>query len=238
MNPNLNIKASERVRASVTQEGQSSRMVTFNVGVSITNRLENLGFTFTLEAPEDGTIQNELASMSAEEKNKLAVTMLVTGMYLSESNMGSGKAFNTNNVLNSFLQKEIQSIAGDALKTVDINFGMETTNEEETGSSRTDYNFQFAKRFWNNRISVIIGGKVSTGEDAQNSAESFIDNVAIEYRLDKSATRYVKVFYDRSTRDPLEGQLTQTGAGLVLRRKTDRLGELFIFKRKKKTDVK
>ena len=27
--------------------------------------------------------------MSAEEKNKLAVTMLVTGMYLSESNMGS-----------------------------------------------------------------------------------------------------------------------------------------------------
>ena len=50
---------------------------------------------------------------------------------------------------------------------------------------------------------------------------------------DQSASRYVKVFYDRDTQDPLEGQLTKTGAGLVLKRKTDRLGELFIFKRKK-----
>ena len=68
---------------------------------------------------------------------------------------------------------------------------------------------------------------------ADNSAASFIDNIAVEYRLDRSATRYVKVFYDRSTQDPLEGQLTQTGAGLVLRRKTDKLGELFLFRRKK-----
>lgn len=236
MNPNLNIKASERVRASVTQEGQSSRMVTFNVGVSITNRLENLGFTFTLEAPEDGTIQNELASMSAEEKNKLAVTMLVTGMYLSESNMGSGKAFNTNNVLNSFLQKEIQSIAGDALKTVDINFGMETTNEEETGSSRTDYNFQFAKRFWNNRFRVVIGGKISTGNDVQQD-ESFIDNVSLEYRLDNSGTRYIKLFHDKNYESILDGEVIETGAGIVLRKKISRLGELFIFRNRKKNPI-
>ena len=43
----------------------------------------------------------------------------------------------------------------------------------------------------------------------------------------------MKVFYDRETQDPLEGQLTKTGAGLVLRRKTDKLGELFVFKKKK-----
>ena len=72
-----------------------------------------------------------------------------------------------------------------------------------------------------------MGGKVSTGADAQNSAASIIDNISVEYRLDKSATRYVRVFYDRDTQDPLEGQLMKTGAGLVLRRKTDRLGELF-----------
>lgn len=74
---------------------------------------------------------------------------------------------------------------------------------------------------------------VSTGADATNSAESFINNVSVEYRLDQGASRYVKVFYDRNTQDPLEGQLTKTGAGLVLRRKTNKLGELFIFKKKK-----
>ena len=104
MNPNLNIKASERVRASVAQEGQASRTVNFDVGVSITNRLENLGFLFTLEAPDDGSVQNELASMSAEERNKLAVTMLVTGMYLAEGNTAGSSGFDANSALNSFLQ--------------------------------------------------------------------------------------------------------------------------------------
>ena len=84
MNPLMSIKATERIRSSVAQEGQASRMVNFDVGVNITNTLENLGFTFIIDAPDDGTMQNELASMSAEEKNKVAVTMLVTGMYLTE----------------------------------------------------------------------------------------------------------------------------------------------------------
>jgi hypothetical protein len=133
----------------------------------------------------------------------------------------------------AFLQSEIQNIAGSALKTIDINLGVES-GTSQTGTSTTDYSFQFAKRFWGNRISVIIGGKVSTGADATNSAESFINNVSVEYRLDQGATRYVKAFYDRDTQDPLEGQLTKTGAGLVLRRKTDKLGELFIFRNKSK----
>ena len=115
------------------------------------------------------------------------------------------------------------------MRTIDINLGVES-GTSATGTEQTDYSFQFAKRFWGNRISIIIGGKVSTGADAENSAESFIDNVSIEYRLDKSSTRHVKVFYDRNTNDPLEGQLTKTGAGLVLRRKSNRLGELFIFR--------
>ena len=118
------------MRASVSSDGESTRMVNFNVGVNLTNRLEDLGFTFTLEAPDDGAMQNELAARSAEEKNKLAVTMLVTGIYMSESNTG-GKGFDTNSMLNSFLQSEINKIAGNALKTIDINFGMETTDEAQ-----------------------------------------------------------------------------------------------------------
>lgn len=233
MNPNLNIKASERVRASVSSDGESTRMVNFNVGVNLTNRLEDLGFTFTLEAPDDGAMQNELAAKSAEEKNKLAVTMLVTGIYMSESNTG-GKGFDTNSMLNSFLQSEINKIAGNALKTIDINFGMETTDEGETGNTRTDYNFQFAKRFWNNRFQVIIGGKISTGNDVQQQDESFIDNISLEYRLDNSGTRYIKIFHDKNYESILDGEVIETGAGIVLRKKVSKLSELFIFRSRKK----
>ena len=232
MNPTLNIAAKERTKAVVTEDDKQ-RSVAFDVGVKITKPLNDMGLEFTIEAPEDLNIQNQLASMSAEQRGKAAVTMMATGMYMTDETMMSGSGFKANNALNAFLQSEIQNIAGSALKTIDINLGVES-GTSQTGTSTTDYSFQFAKRFWGNRISVIIGGKVSTGADATNSAESFINNVSVEYRLDQGATRYVKAFYDRDTQDPLEGQLTKTGVGLVLRRKTDKLGELFIFRNKSK----
>ena len=232
MDPRLDIRAYERMRTSVTQEGQAARMVGFDVGVSITNRLGNLGFAFTIDAPEDGSMQNELAAMSASQKNKAAVTMLVTGMYISDS---STAKLDANSALNSYLQGQINNIAGNALKTIDLSVGMETTNATETGDQRTDYNFQFAKRFWNNRVRVVIGGKISTGNAAVRD-ESFIDNISLEYRLDNSGTRYVKLFHDKKYANVLEGEVTETGAGIVLKKKVSRIRELFIFQRKKKEE--
>lgn len=232
MNPRLNIKASERVRATVTESEKNSRIVNFDVGVNITNQLDNLGFTFTLDSPDDGSIQNELASKTAEERNKLAVTMLVTGMYMTENNV-STKALNANTALNAFVQSEINNIAGSALRSVDVNFGMETTDVNGDGSTQTNYNFQFAKRFWNNRIRVVIGGKISTGNKVQQD-QTFIDNISIEYRLDNSGTRYVKLFHNKNFESVLDGEVIETGVGLVLQKKVSRLKDLFIFRSKKK----
>lgn len=235
MDPTLNLVATERVRTSVTPAGQSSpRPVNFDVGIELTQRLEDLGLQFTLEAPEDMAMQEELTSKGAEERAKLAVSMLVTGMYLS----GSGGKMNMNmgNALSSFLQSEINNIAGSALKTVDISFGMNTYdgNGNAGGGTRTDYSFRFAKRFYNDRIRVILGGRISTGADINNGqAQPFIDNISVEYRLDNSGSRYVKLFHDKNYESLLEGEIIETGGGIVLRRKMMRLKELFNFKKSK-----
>ena len=226
MNPEMNIKATERIRANVGSEGEASRMVSFDVGIALTDRLETLGLAFTLEAPEDASVQEQLNAMSVEERGKLAVTMLVTGMYMAEGNATGG--FNMNNALNSFLQNQISNVVG---QSMDVSLGMESTNDAEGGRG-TDYNFQFAKRFWNNRFRIVIGGTVSTGNAAQKN-ETFIDNVAIEYRLDNSGTRYVKLFHEKNYESVLEGEVIETGVGVVLRKKVSKLGELFIFKKKK-----
>ena len=231
MNPALNISATERLRTTIT-ENQQPRSVNFDVGMNITQTLDNLGLEFTLDAPEDLTIRNELASMSAEQRGRVAVTMLATGMYITDANSTSSGGFSTQNALNAFLQSQISNITGKALKSVDLSLGMEQ-GTSAAGTTTTDYSFRFAKRFWGNRISVIVGGKVSTGQDAQNTGQSLIDNVSIEYRLDQSASRYVKVYYDKNYESLLESEVLEMGAGLVLRRKTTRLGDLFLFTRKK-----
>lgn len=231
MNPTLNISATERLRTTIT-ENQQPRTVSFDVGMNITQTLEDLGLEFTLDAPEDLSIRNELATMSAEQRGRVAVTMLATGMYITDANSASSGGFSTQNALNAFLQSQISNITSKALKSVDLSLGMEQ-GTSAAGTTTTDYSFRFAKRFWGNRISIIVGGKVSTGQDAQNTGQSLIDNVSIEYRLDQSASRYVKVYYDKNYESLLESEVTEMGAGLVLRRKTTRLGDLFLFKRKK-----
>ena len=231
-NPRLHINASERVRSTVT-ENSVPRNVAFDVGLAISRTLDDMGLEFTLEAPEDLTVQNQLSSMTAEERGRVAVTMLVTGMYVTDDAETNG-GYNYANTLNAYLQSAINEIAGKALSTVDVNFGIQS-GTSETGTNTTDYSFSFAKRFWGNRISVIIGGKVSSGRDAVNNGQTIIDNIAIEYRLDKSASRYVNLFYDRNYESLLEGQVTKMGGGIVLRKKADKLSELFIFKNKKET---
>lgn len=236
MNPRLNIAASERVKASVT-ENNVPKNVAFDVGLKITQTLEDMGLLFTLEAPEDMTVQNELSAMSEEERGRIAITMLVTGMYLNDKS-GMQGGFDYTNTMNAYLQGAINNLAGQALSnSVDLNFGIEN-NTQQGGETTTDYSFSFRKRFWGNRVSIIIGGKISTGKNAVNTGQTIIDNVSMEYRLDKNSSRYVRLFYDRNYESLLEGEITEMGAGLVLRKRAERLKDLFIFRTKKKEEKK
>ena len=236
MNPRLNIAASERVKSSVTENGVPKN-VTFDVGLKITQMLNNMGLKFTLDAPEDITVQNELSGMSEEERGRIAITMLVTGMYLNDSSDMQG-GFDASNTMNAYLQGAINNLAGQALSnSVDLNFGIEN-NTHQGGEQTTDYSFSFRKRFWGNRVSIIIGGKISTGKNAVNTGQTIIDNVSMEYRLDKNSTRYVRLFYDRNYESLLEGEVTEMGAGLLLRKRAEHLRDLFIFRNKKKEKKK
>ena len=228
MNPTLNLSATERLRTTIT-ENDHPRSVNFDVGMNITQTLENLGLEFTLDAPDDLSIQTELMTMSAEQRGRVAVTMLATGMYFNEN---GSNGLTGQNALNAFLQSQISNITGKALKSVDLSIGVEQ-GTSATGSTQTDYSFRFAKRFWGNRVSVIVGGRVSSGANVENTGETLIDNLSVEYRLDKSATRYVKLFYDKNNESLLDGEVIEMGGGLVLRRKTNKLGELFLFRNPK-----
>lgn len=223
MNPKLNITATEETKATVGTDGKQGRTVLFNCGVVITKTLSNMGLEFTLDAPEDMSLHNELQAMSVEQRGKLAVTMLTTGMYLADGNTGG---FSMNSALSSFLQSEINTITGNALRTLDLSFGIDNSTDA-TGNMHTDYSFRFAKRFWNNRLKVIVGGKVSTGADTPNQNESFFDNVTFEYRLGDTSNKYLRLFYDNNSYDWLEGTTQEFGVGFTWRKSMPHFKDLF-----------
>ncbi len=237
MDPMLNFKATDRIRASVSEgENGGTRTVNFDVSIVIKNRLDDLSFAFDVSAPEDATIQNELTAMGAEERGKQALYIMVMKTYLGTGPIGGGGGgvgkLNMGSALNSVLSSQINSLMGN-LKNASVSVGIEDHDLSDTGGKRTDYSFRYSQRLFNNRFQIVIGGKVSTGENTTNNAESFIDNISLEYRLDRTGTRYVRLFYDKNYESVLEGEITETGVGLVLRKKLDKLSELFIFKKKK-----
>ena len=230
MNPRLNLTASERMRASVADGDGSSRRTDFDVSITIKNNLEAPDLIFDLEAPNDVNIQNELQSMSTDERSKAAITMLATGMYMGSSGTGNGLTMGA--ALNSVLQSQINSLAG-SVSNASFSVGIED-RQLDTGASQTDYTFRYSQRLFNDRVQIIIGGKVSTGSNATNNMNNFIDNVSIEYRLDSGGTRYLRAFHKKNYENVLEGEITQTGVGFLFRKKLDNLSDLWMWGRKKK----
>lgn len=233
MNPKLNITATEETKATVGTDGKQGRSVLFKCGVVITRTLNDMGLEFTLDAPEDMSLHNELQAMSVEQRGKLAVTMLTTGMYLADGNTGG---FSMNSALSSFLQSEINSITGNALRTLDLSFGIDNSTDA-SGNMHTDYSFKFAKRFWNNRLKIIVGGKVSSGAEDPNQNESFFDNVTFEYRLGDTSNKYLRLFYDNNSYDWLEGNTQEFGVGFTWRRTVQHFKDLFYFGKDKKEQI-
>ena len=185
-----------------------------------------MGLEFIIDAPQDMTVSNQLNTMGREERGKLAVTMLTTGMYLAD---GNTRGFSMNNALSAFLQSQINNITGNALRTLDLSFGLDNVTDA-SGNMHTDYSFKFAKRLWNNRLRIIIGGKVSSGADVTGRENTFFDNVSLEYRLNKGSTRYMQLFYNRDSYDWLEGDIGKYGFGFIWRRKLRHFRDIFRLK--------
>ena len=226
MNPTLNITATERTKATVAGSNGAGRSVDFDCGVVVTKTLKDMGVVFTLDAPEDMQLHSELQSMSVEQRGKLAVTMLTTGMYLAD---GNTQPFSMNSALSSFLNSEINNITGNALRTIDLSFGLDQSLDG-TGQTHTDYSFKFAKRFLNNRLKIAVGGKVSSGAELQQRNKSFFDNVSLEYRLDDTANKYLTLFFQNNSYDWLDGYTQKYGGGFIWRRRIQRFTDIFRFK--------
>ncbi len=223
MNPTLNITATERTKSSVGNGQGVGRTVEFDCGVIITKTLNDMGLEFTIDAPEDMQLHSELQSLGVEQRSKLAVAMLTTGIYLDKGDTGD---FSMNDALSSFLNSGINSITGTAMRTLDLSFGVDNSTDA-SGQTHTDYSFKFAKRFLNNRLNLSVGGKVSTGAEIQDRNDSFFDNVSLEYRLDNNATKYINFFFQNNAYDWLDGYTQKYGAGFIWRRSVQHFLDIF-----------
>jgi hypothetical protein len=225
LNPTLNLHAYDEMKANVTDDG-NSRQVTFNVGVDITGTLEQMNVTFDLSAPDDISVQDELTSMSSDQRANQAMNMLLYGSYTGPGTKGS----TLSNPLYTFLAGQLNSLASSAITGIDISFGIDQLDRTVDGVSSTamSYSYKVSKSLFDDRFKIVVGGNYTTDAEAdENFAQNLIADISFEYLLNPQGTMLVKLFRHTGYESILEGEITQTGVGFVYKKKMHSLKELF-----------
>ncbi len=228
MNPILNIKAVDTMKANVTQEGQNSRLVNFDVSLSVTGTLEDMNVAFDLSTDDDITVQNELTSMSPDQRANQAMNLLLYNVYAGAGTKATASL--SGNPLYSFLESQVNSWMANNVRGVDITFGIDQYNKTQDGSTSTttSYSYRVSKTLFNDRFKIIVGGNYSTDADAdENFAQNLINDISFEYMLNRSGSMYARIFRHVGYESILEGEVTQTGVGFVLKRKISSLRDIF-----------
>lgn len=226
-NPTLNVTASDEVKATVTTDG-NSRLANFFVTIHATNPVDNIKVAFDLSTNDDLSLQNELQSMSADQRQTQAMNLLLYGQYMGQNTKATAAG---GNMLYSFLESQINSWAAKNIKGVDLSFGVNQYDKTTNGvtNTETSYSYQVSKSLFNNRFKIQVGGNYSTDTEDSDIAESLISDVSVEYILRQSQTTNMSVRLFRHTgyESILEGEVTEMGAGFVLKRKLENLKSLF-----------
>ena len=235
LNPQLNISGTQRTRTSVSND-DGSRPVDFAITANVGGTLANLKLDFDMSTESDMAVQNELQSMSEVQRSQAAINMLLYGTYSGTNSAGTINNLTASNALFSFLQSQLNSWAGKVIKGVDLSFGINQYEGAKSGGLETSYSYRLSKNLFNDRFKVVVGGEYSTDATAeQNFGQNLISDISMEYNLNAQGSRYVRLFRHTGYESVLEGQVTKTGVGFVMKHKVGSLDDLFRRSFNKKT---
>ena len=232
LNPQLNLRGINSVRTSVANEnGNGSRLVDFDIEAILKNTLSNIDLKFDLDAKNDAAVQSELQTMTDNQRSQAAINLLLYNSYSGTNTTGE---FSSSGALFSFLQSQINSWAANNLKGIDVSFGINQYQGGNNGSKmQTSYSYRLSKSLFDDRFKIAVGGEYSTEASSEaNFSENLINDISVEYLLNPTGSRYLRLFRHKGIESVLEGEVTVTGISFVMKHKISSLKDLFRWLKK------
>lgn len=223
--PEFHVTATQNMSVDVDMGG-GAESVSFDITISIEGSLKAMQITFDVSAPGNAAIQSQLMSMAPEQRMQQALSLMLYNQYTGPGATTQTMAFDARDQLNSFISKEVNQWARNNLRGVDLSVGIDT-RDDELGNQHTDYSYSVSKKLFSDRVTVKIGGSVSDNATAQTFSDNLVDDITLEYRLTRRDNMFLKVYHYNTQETIFEGEVKETGVGFLLRKKINRLGELF-----------
>jgi len=225
------------------------RSLEYEVGINIKGTVERPVVSFSLDLPTEDkanypVLANKLDRLRLPEYqtelNKQVFGLLVLGGFLPEA---TGADVNSNqiattalyNSVNSLLASQLNRFAGQYIKGVNIDVGIQSYADYSTpgGKTQTAMDFRVSKSILNDRLSFEIGGDfdINSDQSGTNKGDNYRGDVAIIYDLTGNGDKHLKLF-NNETYDIIYQEIRNTGISLVFIREFDK-GTLRASRKKK-----
>lgn len=265
MSANVNLSAMYEVNAApidlLNREDLPSLKTKVPVQVYLVMKGELMKpiISFRLDLPEnergagDGLVYPKILQVNRDENelNKQVFSLLALNRFMAsnpfQSLAGGGGGVSTlaRSSVSKLLTEQLNNLASDLIQGVDINFGVNSSEDYSTGSlqQKTDLEVGLSKKLLNDRLTVTVGSSFGLeGPQPQGqSSTNIAGNVNVEYAMSADGRYRLRAYRRNQNEGVVEGQIIETGLGFALVVDYNKFREIFQKRRnrnKSKTEQK
>jgi hypothetical protein len=214
----------------------------FWVMLKLRGEILHPSISFEIQLPPEekdvlgGALNQKLTMLNEDESalNKQVFALLVLGRFVQENPFQSewgGTSAIVRTTVGKFLSSQLNQLTSRVIHGVEVDFDIQSYDDYQTGEAmgRTEVGIGIRKELFKDRLSVQLGGTLDIeGEQAkQNSASDITSDIQIEYKLTKDGHYRLKGFRHNQYEGAIEGQLVETGLGVVFVRDFNQWRHLF-----------
>ncbi|PWN70069.1 cell envelope biogenesis protein AsmA [Chryseobacterium phosphatilyticum] len=233
---------------------QFKQRIPFNALLKMKGELlkPQLSFDVTTEEKNNSVSSNvkdivdqKLAQLRTQESelNKQVFALLLLNRFIGENPFESGAGMSAETMarqsVSKILSQQLNNLAAGLIKGVDLNFGLDSSEDYSTGqkNTRTDLNVDISKKLLNDRLKVTVGSNFGLeGQARQNeNMTNIAGNVSVDYSLSKDGRYMLRAYRKDEYQVALQGQIIETGLGFIITLDYDKFREIFQKSKEKKT---
>lgn len=221
----------------------------FEVYLIMKGELLTPDISFRLDMPENkqnvfgGNVYAKIRDLNTRESdlNKQVFSLLVLKRFIADNPFQSqGNDFSTTarTSVSRLLTEQLNRLS-ENVKGIELSFDVKSYEDYSSGQAQGDTEVQLGvtKNLFDERLIVKVSGNIDVeGGDAQqrqHSVSDYIGDLALEYKLTPDG-RFRVTGFRNSNYDMIDGELIETGAGLIYIKDYNTLRELFKSNAKEK----
>ena len=246
MDADLDITGIYNVEASPaellqSEDPQATKRLAFIVYLNVDGKILSPEISFLLDMKQGdrnamgGSVYSKIQDINTRESdlNKQVFSLLVLKRFMTDNpfeNEGGGNLENTARTsVSRFLSDQLNKMS-ENVEGVELTFDLKSYEDysDEGPTGRTQLEVGLSKNLLSDRLVVKLTGNVDLEGDQQDNQNfsDYIGDLALEYKLTDDGRLRVTGFYN-SDYDMIDGELKNTGAGLIYIKDYDTLRELF-----------